>query len=82
MTGLFNELQKPPAGWAHVIDDLWFIATQETAQQLADRIRPFFNNSDHFIVVKIGLNPHDIMTGQGMMPTMIWEWLNDPRNHR
>ena len=52
MTALFNELQNPPAGWAHHIDDVWFIATSETANQLYERIRTHFTQSDRFFIVE------------------------------
>ena len=82
MSALFNEFQKPPSGWAHHLDDTWFVATQETAEQLFNRVSPFFDSRDFYVIVKVWASPNDIAAAQGLMPKTFWDWFNDPGNHR
>jgi hypothetical protein len=69
---LAKELQKSPT-WMHYIDSSWLIATNEDAIQLYSRLRPFFRDSDHLLIVEIKKQA----TYYGWLPEKAWEWLRD-----
>ncbi|MDD5510490.1 MAG: hypothetical protein PHI12_06765 [Dehalococcoidales bacterium] len=70
------ELMKSP--WSHYIDETWLIDTDETAEQLTDRLKPFFNGDGDFIL--IAKFPEEEKDYNGLMPIEQWEWIRGRRN--
>lgn len=69
---LAEELMKS-TGWMHYIDDTWIIATQETVQQLYDRLKPLFQEKDSFIIIEIKKDS----LYYGLLPQKGWDWLKE-----
>ena len=61
--------------WWHYLDDTWLISTQETANQLYNRVAPSFFNTDRILIVQITPNA----TTQGWLTHDAWEWLKQRR---
>lgn len=72
MSPLIEEL-KQSSSWWHYLDDTWLVSTDETAQQLWNRLAKKFRTSDHVIVIEITKNH----TRQGWLPKEAWEWIRN-----
>lgn len=57
--------------WCHYLDDTWFVAGDETAEALADRLQRLLHPQDTLFVVE--LMPGAPMAG--WMPRPGWDWL-------
>ena len=66
--GLYEQLKNSPRWW-HYLDSTWLIATQETANQLYNRLRQCLDVGDHILVIEAGRNI------QGWLPEKAWEWI-------
>lgn len=66
---LYDELKKS-SGYIHALDSTWFVSTQETANQLADRIKKVVDSNDSYFVIQVTKNYN------GWMPQNVWDWLN------
>jgi hypothetical protein len=67
-SGLLEELKRSP-GWWHYLESTWLIATNETAQQLWERIRPHVHQSDSVLIIEV----RDYV--QGWLPKEAWDWI-------
>ena len=74
-TSIIAGLQQS-SGWAHYMDDVWFIATHESATQLHNRIVKLFQRADWFFVAELSPSAQY----QGWMPKPLWDWIIDTRN--
>ena len=64
-------------GWAHHIDNSWFVATREDANQLYRRLAQHIDNQDLILVVSI---PPQVRTPthiKGWLPEEAWKWLRE-----
>jgi len=66
------ETIKKAQGWAHPMDSLWFIKTNETVQQWCDRLRAKIDQNDELFIVDITGKPNC-----GWMSKKMWEWLSN-----
>lgn len=63
------------SGWCHYLDDTWLISTNETPQQLYERVRMAFLTSDSFLIA-----PFDRYAGYaGWLPKEAWDWIEQHR---
>ena len=69
---LVKEIQNS-TGWMHYFDNSWFIATNEDVNQLYTRLKPFFKDTDLFLIIEIRKQS----TYQGWLPEKAWDWLKD-----
>ncbi|GAH79038.1 unnamed protein product [marine sediment metagenome] len=67
-SGFYNELKKTNAWW-HYLEHTWLLYTNETAQEIFDRLIPFIDNKDHILIVEAGRNR------QGWLPKKAWPWI-------
>lgn len=69
--GLYDELKKSLGYW-HYLDSTWLISTTETATQLFQRLKPYIDDNDIMLVIKV-TNEYS-----GWLPQKAWDWL---KNH-
>ena len=72
-SALSNELQKPGTRWAHHLNNTWLVATDETANELYERIRRFFLQTDSILITPF--NPNG--TYSGWLPQEAWDWIEE-----
>lgn len=66
---LYEELKKSP-NWCHPMDSTWVIITNESAQQLSDRLRKHLDDNDRLLVIK-AVRPY-----AGWLTQDVWDWLD------
>lgn len=66
---LYEELKKSP-NWCHPMDSTWVIITNESAQQLSDRLRKHLDDNDRLLVIKV-VRPY-----AGWLTQEVWDWLD------
>ena len=64
------------ANWMHYIDNTWIVGTNEDADQLSSRLKPFIRDSDWLLIVEIKHSSRY----QGWLPKEAWDWLEDARD--
>ena len=67
---LYDTIKSAPS-WAHAMDSLWFISTNESVDVWSTRLRQVIDDNDWLFVVDITGQPR-----QGWMKKSIWEWIN------
>jgi hypothetical protein len=55
-----------------VMDSLWFVKTDESPQEWADKIINVIDENDYLFVVDI-----ENQSSQGLLPQSVCDWLND-----
>lgn len=70
---LSDELMRSAGGWMHYFDNSWLIATNENENQVYERIKPFFLNSDLFLIIEIKFSSKYY----GWLPKEGWDWIKD-----
>lgn len=71
---LENELQTTGTWWHH-LDYTWIIVSQETVEQLYNRLVQHLVESDHIFIVEIPTYARYF----GYLPKDAWEWLQNNR---
>ena len=56
--------------WWHYLTSTWLIATNETADQLWDRISSTVDKSDEVLVIRV------CAESQGWLSKEAWDWIN------
>lgn len=72
-SGLFKEL-KASDGWWHYLESTWLIFTNETPQELYDRLGKHTHKEDRVLVIEIAKPA----PRQGWLPQKAWMWI---KNH-
>ena len=67
-SALFDELKRSP-GWWHYIDSVWLLSTDESADEIYDRLERFLDNEISLFITETG-NDH-----QGWLPDRAWKWI-------
>ena len=57
--------------YTHPQENLWIIRSDDTANRIMNKIKPFMNDNDSLFVVEMGND------NAGWMPKTMWEWLLD-----
>ena len=65
---LFDELQESRRWW-HWIDSVWLLRTEESAEEIYERLEPYLDNDISLFITDIG-NDH-----QGWLPGKAWKWI-------
>ena len=65
---LFNELKDSPRWW-HYIDAVWLLITDESADEIFERLEPYLDDDISLFITEIG-NDH-----QGWLPDRAWKWI-------
>lgn len=68
--GLYEELKKSPKWW-HYLESTWLIHTNETADQLFDRLRSHIDENDYVLVTEVTRNR------SGWLPRKAWDWFGE-----
>lgn len=70
-TAFYNAIQNLGEWW-HYIDNTWIIRSNETANQLYQRLSSFSGiNINRLLIIKIDEN-----NKQGWLPREAWDWIN------
>jgi hypothetical protein len=70
-SGFYNEIKSDHAWW-HYIDTTWLIKTEETPQQISDRLLPYLNKeTDNLLIIKV-----DPTIKQGWLSKEAWKWVD------
>lgn len=72
-----QEALKASRGWAHHIDNVWLVATSESAKELGDRLRAVFP-AGFLLVVEF---PRDNSQYHGWLPPKAWQWILNTRKN-
>ena len=67
-SALYNEL-KASSSWWHYLDSTWLIATQESAEQLCNRLLRHLDKNDRLLVIKV------VRSYQGFLTEEAWTWI-------
>jgi Fe-S cluster biosynthesis and repair protein YggX len=68
-TNLYEEIKKSPKWW-HYLESTWMIITEESANQVWERIRPYIDKNDYLLIIGVR---NDV---QGWLPKDAWDWIH------
>ena len=69
-TDLIAELESSP-GWWHFLKSSWLISTNETPDQLWNRISRHVDKSDFVLIMEVTNRK------SGWLPQDAWDWINN-----
>ena len=72
---LLTEIQSPPVGWCHYLDDTWLIATNETAQAVYNRLSKYLVNTDMILIIEMKPDANYF----GLLPEDAWDWIEQQK---
>ena len=67
-TELFDELKKSP-GWWHYIDGTWLLRTDDSANEIYKRLKPYLDDDINLLIIEVGTDR------QAWLPKKAWGWL-------
>lgn len=67
--GLYEQL-KASSGWWHYIDSTWLVATEESANELYNRLKPHLDQEDSILIIQAATDM------QGWLPKDAWKWIH------
>lgn len=67
----FFEALQVSQGWWHFIESTWLIETNETAEELSERLSPFLHRDDFLLIIQ-AVQPY-----QGWLPKEAWDWIQE-----
>ena len=67
--GLIAELKKSPKWW-HYLKSTWLVLTDESADQLWNRLGRHLDRTDNVLVIQVGRDY------SGWLPKEAWDWIN------
>ena len=70
---LFNEL-KNSRRWWHYIDAVWLLSTDESADEIFERLEPSLDDDISLFITEIGNDR------QGWLPERAWKWIRKHAN--
>ena len=70
---LFDELKKS-RGWWHYIDSVWLLNTDESADEIYERLERYLDDDINMFITEIG-NDY-----QGWLPDRAWKWIRKHTN--
>lgn len=65
--GLYETIKN--FNYYHVMDSVWFIKTNFTAQEIYDKLKPQIDNNDFLFISEINSNYY------GFLNKDVWNWL-------
>ena len=66
---LFNQLTK--SNWCHYIQSTWLIETDDTVEQIWNRIEYTIDRKDFVLIIEVHKNY------RGQLPADAWNWINE-----
>ena len=67
---LYDELKKSKSWW-HYLKSAWLIETDETPEQVWNRIQSHIDKNDFILIIEVRRNY------QGWLPQEAWDWANE-----
>jgi hypothetical protein len=67
-SGLIEELKRSPLWW-HYLESTWLIATDETPQQIWQRLAPHVHTNDGVLIIEVRDN------AWGWLKKEAWDWI-------
>jgi len=67
---LHEELERS-SNWWHYLDSTWLVITNETVDQLADRLRAEMDSNDSLLCIEVRRNFN------GWLPQDAWDWISE-----
>ena len=65
---LYDEIKRSSKWW-HYLDSTWIVITNESAQQIWNRLAKHIDKNDYILIVEILDNV------QGWLPKDAWKWI-------
>lgn len=65
---LINEIKRSP-GYLACLKSTWLISTNETAQEVYNRLSPNLDKNDSVLVIEV------VNNSQGLLTKRQWEWI-------
>lgn len=69
-TGLYEEIKRSGRWW-HYLDSTWIVITDESAQQIWDRLERHIDKNDFMLIIEVLDNV------QGWLPKDAWNWIHE-----
>lgn len=66
--GLFEAIKKSSRWW-HYLESTWLIITNETPDQVWDRLEGKIDKNDYLLIIEVRDNT------QGWLPKEAWDWI-------
>ncbi len=67
---LYKEIKKSLIWW-HYLESTWLIVTNETAEQIWDRLKSHVNKNDYILIIEVRSDYH------GWLPEKAWDWIEE-----
>ncbi|MFQ6676532.1 MAG: hypothetical protein ACE5LH_09360 [Fidelibacterota bacterium] len=67
---LYDELRNS-SGWWHYLGSTWLISTDESANELYERLATAIGSNDGLLIIEAG------RTRQGWLPEEAWAWIRE-----
>jgi hypothetical protein len=64
------EAIKASGKWSHYLESTWLVVSNETSQQLWNRLAPTIDKNDFVLIIEVRRNSF------GWLPKDAWEWIN------
>jgi len=68
-SGFYTELQNTKFWWHH-LESTWLLYTNETAEDIFNRLAPYIDNQDYILIIEAGRDRY------GWLPKKAWEWID------
>lgn len=65
---LYEEI-KSSGRWWHYLESSWIVITEESPQQIWDRLGSHLDNNDFMLIIEVRCNV------QGWLPKDAWDWI-------
>lgn len=63
------EAIKSSGKWWHYLESTWIVTTNETSQQIWDRLAKNIDNNDRLLIIEVKNNCY------GWLPKDAWDWI-------
>jgi len=67
--GLYEAI-KASGKWWHYLDSTWIVITNETSQQIWERLEKSVDKNDFVLIIEVKRNSF------GWLPKDAWDWIN------
>ena len=67
-SGLYEAI-KNCGKWWHYLDSTWLVISNETSNQIWNRLEPFVDKNDYMLIIEVRNNVY------GWLPQDAWDWI-------
>ena len=68
-SGLYEAIKQTGMYW-HYLDSTWIVVTQETSQEIWNRLATHIDKNDYLMIIEVKDNV------QGWLPKEAWDWIH------